>query len=112
MTIKILRAKPTRPPLARAGRVGCRAASCAARVPLPTDYRGPRSVPPSRQGRAGPRAQLLEPSLEVFELFDVLPLALPIDGPGIADHVGDGVFVAGEIAAVIEPIVEHAVEPV
>jgi hypothetical protein len=69
-----------------------------------------------RHGKAaldrGPRAQLLEPSLEVFELFDVLPLTLPIDCPGIADHVGDGVFVAGEIAAVIEPIVEHAIESV
>src|SRR5262245_31762623 len=39
----------------------------------------------------GPGAQLLEPALEVLELLDVLALELPVDGPRIADHVGDRV---------------------
>src|SRR5208337_3061770 len=60
----------------------------------------------------GTRAELVEPAFEIFELPDVLTLRLPADRPGIADHVGDGVIVAGDIAPVIEAVVEHAVKPV
>src|SRR5438067_1936082 len=59
-----------------------------------------------------PLADLLEPTLEIFELVDVLSLRLPIDGPGITDHVGDRVLVAGDIAALIKAVVENAIEPV
>src|SRR5436190_20152717 len=45
-------------------------------------------------------ADLVEPALEVFELADVLPLGLGIDGPRIGNHVCDRVFVACEIAPV------------
>jgi len=57
-------------------------------------------------------ADLLEPALEIFELLNVLALALPIDGPRIGDHVGYRVFVACEILSVDETIVEHPVEAV
>src|SRR5208337_397954 len=60
----------------------------------------------------GTRAELVEPALEIFELPDVLTLRLPADRPGIGDHVGDRVFVAGDIVPVIKPVVEHAIEPV
>ena len=40
------------------------------------------------------------------------PCAFQFDGPRVGDHVGDRVFVAGEIATVVEPVVQDAVEPV
>src|SRR5580698_1434385 len=58
------------------------------------------------------RAHRLEPALEVFELIDVLPLRLPTGGPGVTDHVGDRVLVAGDPGAVVEAVVEHAVHAV
>ena len=61
---------------------------------------------------ARPRRQLLEPALEVGELLDVLALLLPADGPRVAGHVGDGVLVAGQVAAVVEAVVQHPVETV
>ena len=57
-------------------------------------------------------ADLLEPALEMLELVDVLALRLPVDRPRIADHVGDRVLVAGDVAALVQPVVQHAVEPV
>src|SRR5208282_49890 len=69
-----------------------------------------------RDGQAaldgGARAQFVEPAFEISEFFDVLPLRLPVHGPKIADHIGDGIFVAGDIAAIVETIVENAIEPV
>ena len=40
------------------------------------------------------------------------PWHLVVDRPRIADHVGDGVLLAGEPLPVGEPVVEHAVEAV
>ena len=57
-------------------------------------------------------ADLLEPALEVRELVDVLALRLPADRPRIADHVGDRVFVTGDVAAPIQPVVQDPVQPV
>src|SRR5262249_56087735 len=57
-------------------------------------------------------ADLLEPPLEIFEFIDVLALRLPAARPRIADHVGDRVLVAGDIAALVQPVVEHPVEAV
>src|SRR5215470_3000706 len=54
----------------------------------------------------------LGPALDVFEFLDVLALSLMVDGPRVGDHVGDGVFVAGEPGAVGQTIVEHAIEAV
>src|SRR5687767_4499572 len=59
-----------------------------------------------------PRADRLEPALEMLELIDLLPLRLPVDGPGIGDDVGDRVAVAGEVWPVPQPCIEHAIEPV
>src|SRR5437764_5253964 len=59
-----------------------------------------------------PLADLLKPALEVFELVDVLALRLPVDGPGIANHVGNRVLVAGDIAVLVEAVAENAVKPV
>jgi hypothetical protein len=56
------------------------------------------------------RAKLVEPALEVFELFDVLTLRLPADRPWIADHVRNRVFAAGKAAPVIEPFVEDPID--
>src|SRR5438477_6563525 len=73
-----------------------------------------RQVDPGRHAalHRRPLADLPEPTLEIFELVDVLSLRLPIDGPGITDHVGDRVLVAGDIAALIKAVVENAIEPV
>src|SRR5215467_11711673 len=54
----------------------------------------------------------LGPALDVLEFLDVLALSLMVDGPRVGDHVGDGVFVAGEPGAVGQTIVEHAIEAV
>src|SRR5262245_37802141 len=59
-----------------------------------------------------PLADLVEPALEMLEIDDVLPLTLPVDRPWIGDNVGDRILIAGEIRAVMEPVVEHAIEPV
>src|SRR5438477_9828928 len=73
-----------------------------------------RQVGPGRHAalHRRPLADLLEPALKVFELLDVLPLRLPIDRPGITDHVGDRILVASDIAALIKAVVENAIEPV
>ena len=44
------------------------------------------------------RGQLIEPALEVFELIDVLPLSFPMHGPGVTNHIGDRVGVAGYVS--------------
>ena len=89
--------KPTPAP---AGRAGCRA-SCARRACSSGgsfDGSSDRSAPTAMPlCTAGPRAELLEPALEVLELLDVLALDLPVHRPRIADHVGDRVLVAGQI---------------
>src|SRR5262249_45730370 len=59
-----------------------------------------------------PCADLLEPSLEVLELVNALALGLPVQGPGIADDVGDGVLVSSDVTPVAQPHVEHAVEAI
>ena len=59
-----------------------------------------------------PGAELLEPALEVLELLDVLALRLPVHRPRIADHVGDRVLVAGQVAALVQPVVQHPEQPV
>src|SRR5947207_3757866 len=61
---------------------------------------------------AGTVVQFVEPALELLEVVDVLALALPVHGPWEANHVGDRVLIAGEIAPVIEAVVQHAIEPV
>jgi hypothetical protein len=62
----------------------------------------------SRDGQAAlhcrARAQFVKPAFEVFEFVDVLTMALPVHSPWITDHVGDGVFFAGEIATSVEPL--------
>jgi hypothetical protein len=45
---------------------------------------------------------LLGPALDVLELLEVLALHLVVDGPRIADHVGDRVLLASEPGAVGE----------
>src|SRR4030095_3623958 len=60
----------------------------------------------------GTRADLEEPSLEVWELLEILTLPLPTHRPGIRNHVGNRVLVAREITPIVEPIVEHAVQPI
>src|SRR6202012_5339606 len=60
----------------------------------------------------GPGAQLFEPALDVTELFEVLILRLPANDPRIRDHVGDRVFGAREVAAVVQAVVQDAVEPI
>src|SRR5262249_49897304 len=57
-------------------------------------------------------ADLVEPAFEMLELVDVLALGLPVDCPRIANHIGDRVFAAGEVPAIVEAIFHEAVKPV
>src|SRR5580704_9017416 len=57
-------------------------------------------------------ADLVEPAFEMFELADVLSLGLGVDGPWIGNHVGNRVFVTGEVGPVVEPVVHHTIEPI
>src|SRR5207237_10597859 len=58
-----------------------------------------RQVDPGRHAalHRRPLADLPEPTLEIFELVDVLPLRLPTDRPGITNHVGDRLLCVGYI---------------
>src|SRR6266446_779049 len=58
-----------------------------------------------------PRADRLEPALEMRKIPELLALPLVGHDPGIARHVGDRI-VAGDEGAIGKPPVEHAVEPV
>src|ERR1700728_3740945 len=59
----------------------------------------------------GPRADRLEPALEVRKVLELLTLPLVGHDPGIACHVGDGIG-PGDEFAIGEPLVEHRIETV
>src|SRR5579859_349583 len=61
---------------------------------------------------ARPRTKLLEPAFEVLELLDVLALRLPVHRPRVADHIGNRVLVTRQVLALVQPVVEHPVQPV
>ncbi|MOA59530.1 hypothetical protein D3C78_1841770 [compost metagenome] len=45
------------------------------------------------------------------EVLEVLLLALVRHNPGVAGHVGDGIFAADELAPIGQVLVQHAIEP-
>ena len=59
----------------------------------------------------GARRDCLEPAFQLGEIFEVLPLRLVGNDPGIGRHVRDGI-VARKIGRLREPSVQHAVETV
>src|ERR1700722_11023821 len=61
---------------------------------------------------AGPCAHLLEPAFYVLELFEVLLLGLRVHDPGVGDDVSDRVVGPSQVAALVEAVVEDAVEAV
>src|SRR5216684_4050098 len=61
--------------------------------------------------RGRPLADGLEPALEMRKVVDVLALVLVPHHPGIARHIRDRIT-AGDELAILETLVEHAVEPV
>ena len=74
-----------------------------------SDRLAPTAMPRCTAGRA---PSLLKPALEIWEFLDVLALRLPVHRPRIADHIGDGILVAGQVLAFVQPVVQHAVQPV
>src|SRR5262249_8577896 len=65
----------------------------------------------NRGSDCGPRQHPVEPTPEVRERLDVLPLPLPGACPADACHVGDRIA-AGEEVAVREPPVHHPVKAI
>src|SRR5262249_25881270 len=60
----------------------------------------------------GSRLQLLQPALHMRELRGVLALALPSRGPADGRHVGNRIFLAGQIRMLGKPFVHHSVETI
>ena len=58
-----------------------------------------------------PRLDGFQPAFQMREVGDVLALTLPRHHPRITGHVGDRIF-AGEIIAIGELFVHHAVKPI
>src|SRR4029453_17878748 len=57
-------------------------------------------------------ADLFEPALEIAELVDVLALLFPAARPRAGAHLRDRILVAGDEAAIVQPVVEHAVQAI
>src|SRR5690606_23260795 len=57
----------------------------------------------------GTRANTLKPTLQMWEVVQILALALVGDNPGVAGHIGNGVVPSNEVA-LLQMFVQHAVE--